>query len=43
MRNIADEESRIYNCLHPLPEAMVSLVETNLLPANLYTELRRHL
>jgi hypothetical protein len=45
--NIADEESRFYNSLHALPEAMVSLiadlVEANLLLANPYTELRRHL
>ncbi len=43
MRNIADEESKFYNCLYALPEATVSLiadlVEADLLPANPYTEL----
>jgi hypothetical protein len=45
--NIADEESRFYNCLHALPETTVSLipdlVEAEPLPANPYTELRRRL
>ena len=44
LRNIADEESRFFNCLHALPEATVSLiadlVEADPLPANPYTELR---
>ena len=26
LRNIADEESRFFNCLHALPEAIVSLI-----------------
>jgi hypothetical protein len=26
LRNIADEESRFFNCLHALPEATVSLI-----------------
>jgi hypothetical protein len=47
LRNIADEESRFFNCLHALPEATVSLianlVEADPLPANPYTELRRRL
>jgi len=47
LRNIADEESRFFNCLHALPETTVSLiadlVEADLLPANPYTELRRRL
>jgi hypothetical protein len=47
LRNIADEESRFFNCLHPLPETTVSLiadlVEADPLPANPYTELRRRL
>jgi hypothetical protein len=47
LRNIADEESRFFNCLHALPEATVSLiadlVEADPLPQNPYTELRRHL
>ncbi len=47
MRNIADEESRFFNCLHALPEATVSLitdlVEADPLPANPYTELHRRL
>jgi hypothetical protein len=45
LRNIADEESRFFNCLHALPETTVSLiadlVEADTLPANPYTELRR--
>jgi hypothetical protein len=44
LRNIADEESRFFNCLHALPEMTVSLiadlVEADLLPVNPYTELR---
>ena len=44
LRNIADEESRFFNCLHALPETTVSLiadvVEADPLPANPYTELR---
>ncbi len=47
LRNIGDEESRFFNCLHALPEATVSLiadlVEADPLPANPYTELRRRL
>ncbi len=47
LRNIADEESQFFNCLHALPEATVSLiadlVEADPLPANPYTELRRRL
>jgi hypothetical protein len=47
LRNIADEESRFFNCLHALPETTVSLiadlVEADPLPANPYTELRRRL
>ncbi len=47
LRNIADKESRFFNCLHALPEATVSLiadlVEADPLPANPYTELRRRL
>jgi hypothetical protein len=47
LRNIADEESRFYNCLHALPETKVSLianlVKGDPLPANPYTELRRRL
>jgi hypothetical protein len=39
LRNIADEESRFFNCLHALPETTVSLiadlVEADLLPADL--------
>jgi hypothetical protein len=44
LRNIADEESRFFNCLYALPETKVSLiadlVEADPLPANPYTELR---
>ncbi len=44
LRNIADEESRFFNCLHALLEATVSLiadlVEADSLPQNPYTELR---
>jgi hypothetical protein len=47
MRNIADEESRFFNCLHALLETTVSLiadlVEADPLPANPYTELHRRL
>ncbi len=47
LRNIADEESRLYNCLHALPEATVNLVadlvEADPLSANPYTEHRRRL
>ncbi len=47
LRNIADKESRFFNCLHALPEMTVSLiadlVEADPLPANPYTELRRRL
>jgi hypothetical protein len=47
LRNIVDEESRFYNCLHTLLEATVSLiadlVEADPLPANPYTELSRRL
>jgi hypothetical protein len=47
LRNIADEESRYFNCLHALPETTVSLiadlVEADPLPANPYTELRHRL
>jgi hypothetical protein len=47
LRNIADKESRFFNCLHALPEATVSLiadlVEADPLPANPYTDLRRGL
>jgi hypothetical protein len=47
LRNIADEESRFFNCHHALPETTVSLiadlVEADPLPANPYTELRRRL
>jgi hypothetical protein len=47
LRNIADEESRFFNCLHALPERTVSLianlVEADPLPANPYAELRRRL
>jgi hypothetical protein len=47
LRNIANEESRFFNCLHALPETTVSLiadlVEADPLPANPYTELRRRL
>jgi hypothetical protein len=47
LRNIADEKSRFYNCLHALPEATVSLisdlVEANPLHVNPSTELRRRL
>jgi hypothetical protein len=47
LRNIADEESRFFNCLHALPEATVSLiadlVEADPFPANPYTELRHRL
>jgi hypothetical protein len=43
--NIANEESRFYNCLHALPETTVSLivdlVETDPLLPNPYMELRR--
>jgi hypothetical protein len=45
LRNIADEESRFFNCLHALPETTVSLiadqVEADPFPENPYTELRR--
>jgi hypothetical protein len=45
--NIADEESRFFNCLHALPEATVSLitdlVEADPLQQNPYTELRHRL
>jgi hypothetical protein len=45
LRNIADEESRFFNCLHALPEATVSLiadlVEADPLLQNPYTELQR--
>jgi hypothetical protein len=47
LSNIADEESRFFNCLHDLPETTVSLiadlVEADPLPTNPYTELRRRL
>jgi hypothetical protein len=47
LRNIADERSRFFNCLHALLEATVcliaDLVEADPLPANPYTELRRRL
>jgi hypothetical protein len=47
LRNIADEESWFFNCLHALPETTVSLiadlVEADPLPANPYMELRRRL
>jgi hypothetical protein len=47
LRNIADEESQFFNCLHALPETTLSLiadlVEADQLPANPYTELRRRL
>ena len=47
LRNIADERSRFFNCLHALPEATVcliaDLVEADPLPENPYTELRRRL
>ncbi len=44
LRNIVDEESRFFNCLHTLPEMTVSLiVEADPLPANPYTELLRRL
>jgi hypothetical protein len=47
LRNIADEESRFFNCLHALLEMTVSLiadlVEADPLPANPYTELPRRL
>jgi hypothetical protein len=47
LRNIADERSRFFNCLHALPEATVcliaDLVEADPFPANPYTELRRRL
>ena len=47
LRNIADERSWFFNCLHALPEATVcliaDLVEADPLPANPYTELRRRL
>jgi hypothetical protein len=47
LRNIADEESRFFNCLRALPETTVSLiadlVEADPLPANPYTDLRRRL
>ncbi len=43
LRNITDEESRFYNCLHALPEATVSLiadlVEADPIPVNPYMEL----
>jgi hypothetical protein len=45
LRNIADERSRFFNCLHALPEATVcliaNLVEADPLPANLYMQLHR--
>jgi hypothetical protein len=45
LRNIADEESRFFNCLHALPEATVSLiadlVEADPLSANPYTDIQR--
>jgi hypothetical protein len=44
LRNIADKESRFFNCLHALPETTVSiidnLVEADPLRENPYTELR---
>jgi hypothetical protein len=44
LRNIADEESLFFNCLHALPEATVGLisdlVKADPLPTNQYTELR---
>jgi hypothetical protein len=52
LRDIVDEESRFYNCLHALPETSVSLIvglveadplPANPLPANPYTELRHRL
>jgi hypothetical protein len=47
LRNITDEKSRFFNCLHALPEGtvglIVNLVEADPLPQNPYTELRRHL
>jgi hypothetical protein len=47
LHNIADEESRFFNCLHALPEATVSLitdlVEADPLPVNPYMELCRRL
>jgi hypothetical protein len=47
LHNIADEESRFFNCLHALPEATVcliaDLVEADPLPQKPYTELRRRL
>jgi hypothetical protein len=47
VRNIADEESRFFNCFHALLETTVSLiadlVEADPLLANPYTELRRRL
>ncbi len=47
LRNIADERSRFFNCLHALPEATVcliaDLVEADPLPENPYTELGRRL
>jgi hypothetical protein len=47
LRNIADERSRFFNCLHALLEATVcliaDLVEADPLPENPYTELRRRL
>ncbi len=33
LRNIADEESRFYNCMHTLPETTVSLI-ANLVEAD---------
>ena len=45
LRNIADKESRFFNCFHALLEATVSLiadlVEADPLPQNPYTELQR--
>jgi hypothetical protein len=47
LRNIADEESLFFNCLHALPEATVgliaNLVKADPLPTNQYTELRHRL
>jgi hypothetical protein len=44
LRNIADEESRSFNCLHALLETTVSLiadlVEADPRPANPYTEIQ---
>jgi hypothetical protein len=47
LRNIADERSRFFNCLHALTDAKVcliaDLVEADPLPENPYMELRRRL